>query len=106
VYDFDGFAKRDATGLPLEVIIPSDATVGMIFAQYINELAPHPNAAKLSIDYFYSDEGQVMFAEGYAHPPGMSLFREVAAKMIPADAYGNLHFRQDWRTSLQLSRKS
>jgi putative spermidine/putrescine transport system substrate-binding protein len=50
VYDFDGFAKRDSTGLPLEVIIPSDATVGMIFAQYINSRAPHPNAAKLTID--------------------------------------------------------
>jgi putative spermidine/putrescine transport system substrate-binding protein len=93
VYDFDGFAKRDATGLPLEVIIPSDATVGMIFAQYINELAVHPNAAKLSIDYFYSDEGQVMFAEGYAHPTrDVALPEEVAAKMIPADAYGNIHF--------------
>ncbi|OGO34911.1 MAG: hypothetical protein A2Z16_06715 [Chloroflexi bacterium RBG_16_54_18] len=93
VYDFDGFAKRDATGLPLEVIIPSDSTVGMIFAQYINELAPHPNAAKLGIDFLYSDEGQVKLAEGYAHPTrDVTLPDEVAAKMIPADAYGNLHF--------------
>jgi putative spermidine/putrescine transport system substrate-binding protein len=53
VYDFDGFAKRDATGLPLEVVIPSDGTVGMVFAQYINALA-QPNARW---DDFYSDEG-------------------------------------------------
>ena len=66
VYDFDGFAKRDATGLPLKVIIPTDGTVGMLFAQYTSATAPHPNASKLALDYFFSDEGQVMLARGYA----------------------------------------
>ena len=51
VYDFDGFAKRDATGLPLQVIIPQDATVGMLFAEYISAVAPHTNAAKLGQDF-------------------------------------------------------
>ncbi len=93
VYDFDGFAKRDATGLPLEVIIPKDATVGMLFAQYINPLAPHPNAAKLAINYFYSDEGQVAFATGYAHPSrDVTLPADVAAKLLPKTAYPNLYF--------------
>ncbi|TFH33593.1 MAG: extracellular solute-binding protein [Anaerolineales bacterium] len=93
VYDFDGFAKRDATGLPLEVIIPQDATVGMIFAQYINALAPHPNAAKLTINYFYSDEGQVAFATGYAHPTrDVELPAEISAKILPESAYPNLYF--------------
>jgi putative spermidine/putrescine transport system substrate-binding protein len=93
VYDFDGFAKRDATGLPLEVIIPQDATVGMIFAQYINALAPHPNAAKLAIDYFYSDEGQISFATGYAHTTrNVTLPPDVAAKLLPESAYPHLYF--------------
>lgn len=94
VYDFDGFNKRDSTGLPLEVVIPSDGTVGMLFAQYINKLAPHPNASKLAIDFFYSDEGQIMFAEGYAHPgrSDVVLPDEVAAKLLPESAYGELHF--------------
>jgi putative spermidine/putrescine transport system substrate-binding protein len=93
VYDFDGFAKRDATGLPLEVVIPSDATVGMLFAQYISSAAPHPNAAKLGIDFMFSDEGQVMLAQGYAHPTrDVTLPEDVAAKMLPESAYGNLHF--------------
>jgi putative spermidine/putrescine transport system substrate-binding protein len=96
VYDFDGFAKRDATGLPLEVIIPKDGTVGMLFAQYINALAPHPNAAKLSIDFLQSDEGQIMLAEGYAHPSrSVKLPADVAAKMLPESAYGNVHFPTD-----------
>ncbi|MEJ2350697.1 MAG: ABC transporter substrate-binding protein [Anaerolineales bacterium] len=93
VYDFDGFAKRDSTGLPLEVIIPSDATVGMIFAQYINSRAPHPNAAKLTIDYFYSDEGQIAFATGYAHTSrDVQLPADVASKLLPESAYPNLYF--------------
>jgi putative spermidine/putrescine transport system substrate-binding protein len=94
VYDFDGFAKRDATGLPLQVIIPQDATVGMLFAEYIYAYAPHPNAAKLTQDFLLSDEGQVMLAQGYAHPSrsDVVLPADVAAKLLPESAYGNLHF--------------
>jgi len=94
VYDFDGFAKRDATGLPLQVIIPSDATVGMLFAEYISAVAPHPNAAKLEQDFLLSDEGQVMLAQGYAHPArsDVALPADVAAKLLPESAYGNLKF--------------
>jgi putative spermidine/putrescine transport system substrate-binding protein len=65
VYDFDGFAKRDATGLPLQVIIPSDATVGRLFAEYISKVAP-TNAVS-SQDFLLSDEGQIMLAQ--AMPP-------------------------------------
>jgi putative spermidine/putrescine transport system substrate-binding protein len=94
VYDFDGFAKRDATGLPLQVIIPQDATVGMLFAEYISIVAPHPNAAKLEQDFLMSDEGQIMLAQGYAHPArsDVVLPADVAAKLLPESAYGNLHF--------------
>ena len=93
VYDFDGFAKRDATGLPLEVIIPKDGTVGMLFAQYISATAPHPNAAKVAINFLFSDEGQVMLAQGYAHPTrDVALPDDVRAKMLPTSAYGKVHF--------------
>jgi putative spermidine/putrescine transport system substrate-binding protein len=93
VYDFDGFAKRDATGLPLKVVIPKDATVGMLFAQYVSAQAPHPNAARVALDYFFSDEGQVMLAQGYAHPARkVTLPADVAAKMLPESAYGKIHF--------------
>jgi putative spermidine/putrescine transport system substrate-binding protein len=93
VYDFDGFAKRDSTGLPLKVIIPKDGTVGMLFAQYISAVAPHPNAAKVAIDFFFSDEGQILLAQGYAHPSRkVTLPPEVAGKMLPENAYGKIHF--------------
>jgi putative spermidine/putrescine transport system substrate-binding protein len=94
VYDFNGFAKRNDTGLPLEVIIPSDATVGMLFAEYISAVAPHPNAAKLEQDFLLSDEGQIMLAQGYAHPArsDVVLPADAVAKLLPESAYGNLHF--------------
>lgn len=93
VYDFDGFAKRDATGLPLQVIIPSDASVGMLFSQYISADAPHPNAGKAALDFMFSDEGQVLLAEGYAHPTrDIELPKDVAAKLLPKEAYANVHF--------------
>lgn len=93
VYDFDGFNKRDATGLPLEVVIPEDATVGMLFAQYISSEAPHPNAAMLWNDFILSDKGQEMLAEGYAHPArDIELSEEVSSRMLPEDAYPHLYF--------------
>ena len=94
VYDFDGFNKRDATGLPLEVVIPKDATVGMLFAEYISAVAPHPNAAKLENNFLFSDEGQIMLATGYAHPgrSNVKLPDDVAKKLLPESSYPNLHF--------------
>jgi putative spermidine/putrescine transport system substrate-binding protein len=94
VYDFDGFAKRDATGLNLEVVIPQDGTFGMYFAQYISSVAPHPNAAKLALDFLYSDEGQILLATGYAHPgrTDVVLPADVSSKLLPESSYPNLHF--------------
>lgn len=93
VYDFDGFAKRDATGLPLEVVIPKDGTVGMLFAEYVSAVAPHPNAARVANDYLFSDEAQRLIAEAYAHPARkVELPAEVTAKLLPESAYANLHF--------------
>ena len=75
------------------MIIPKDGTVGMLFAEYISAAAPHPNAAKLANDYFFSDEGQVMLAHGYAHPARkVTLPPDVAAKMLPESAYAKMHF--------------
>ncbi|WP_281038640.1 ABC transporter substrate-binding protein [Rhizobium sp. AN73] len=99
VYDFDGMAKRDATGLPLQVVIPTDGTVGMLFAQYVSANAPHPNAAKGALDFLFSDEGQQMLAAGYAHPTrDIPLPAEVSAKMLPKEQYEKVHFPSNLKT--------
>ena len=94
VFDFDGFAKRDATGLPLQVIIPADGTMGLPFTQYVVAGAHNPNAAKLAIEYLHSDAGQLLLAQSYAHPTHpVKLPDDLVAKILPESAYaGKLRF--------------
>ena len=39
-----------------------------MYVQAISAYAPHPNAAKLWMEYLYSDEGQNLWLKGYCNP--------------------------------------
>ena len=39
-----------------------------VYIQAISAYAPHPNAAKLWMEYLYSDEGQIDLAQGLCPP--------------------------------------
>jgi putative spermidine/putrescine transport system substrate-binding protein len=39
-----------------------------VYVQAISAYAPQPNAAKLWMEYLYSDEGQLGWLAGYCHP--------------------------------------
>jgi putative spermidine/putrescine transport system substrate-binding protein len=80
----DGFAGKPAA----EVVVPSDAVVAGVYVQAISAYAPHVNAAKLWMEYLYSDEGQLGWLAGYCHP---IRFNDLAAKKaIPADMLAKL----------------
>ena len=91
----DGFAGNPAA----QVIVPSDSVVAGVYIQAISAYAPHPNAAKLWMEYLYSDEGQLGWLAGYCHP---IRFNDMAArgvipqdlldKLPPADAYAKAVF--------------
>ena len=54
-----------------------------VYVQAISAYAPHPNAAKLWMEYLYSDEGQLGWLKGYCHP---IRFNDLAAKgVIPQE---------------------
>jgi putative spermidine/putrescine transport system substrate-binding protein len=53
---------------PVEVVVPPSAVVAGVYVQAISAYAPHPNAAKLWMEYLYSDEGQLGWLKGYCHP--------------------------------------
>ncbi len=53
---------------PIEVVIPSDGRLAGVYLQAISAYAPHPNAAKLWMEFLYSDEGQIIWMKGYCHP--------------------------------------
>jgi putative spermidine/putrescine transport system substrate-binding protein len=48
--------------------VPSDGVYASNYCQAINASAPHPNAAKLWMEFLYSDQGQLIWLKGYSHP--------------------------------------
>lgn len=89
-WDYNALAWRDGfAGNPkAEVVVPSDAVVAGVYVQAISAHAPHPNAAKLWMEFLYSDEGQLLWLEGYCHP---IRFNDMAARgVVPADLLAKL----------------
>jgi putative spermidine/putrescine transport system substrate-binding protein len=84
-WDYNALATRDslAGNPPVEVIVPSDVTLAGVYVQAISAYAPQPNAAKLWMEYLYSDEGQLGWLKGYCHP---IRFNDLVARgVIPQD---------------------
>jgi putative spermidine/putrescine transport system substrate-binding protein len=69
-WDYNALADRDKlAGNPkVEVVVPKSGVVAGVYVQAISAFAPHPNAAKLWMEYLYSDEGQQGLLNGYCHP--------------------------------------
>jgi putative spermidine/putrescine transport system substrate-binding protein len=83
-WDYNALADRDTLkGNPkVSVIVPKTGVVAGVYVQGISAYAPHPNAAKLWMEYLYSDEGQLGWLAGYCHP---IRFQDLqASKKIPA----------------------
>jgi len=95
-WDYNALADRDTLkGNPkVEVVVPKTGVVAGVYVQAISAFAPHPNAAKLWMEYLYSDEGQIGWLKGYCHPirfgdlvKSNKVSPDVLAKLPPAAAY-------------------
>jgi putative spermidine/putrescine transport system substrate-binding protein len=89
-WDYNALADRDTLkGNPkVEVVVPKTGVVAGVYVQAISAFAPHPNAAKLWMEYLYSDEGQIGWLKGYCHP---IRFQDlVKSKKVPADILAKL----------------
>ena len=100
-WDYNALSNRDKTdGNPnIGVIIPQNGVVAGVYVQAISAYAPHPNAARLWMEFLYSDEGQIIWLKGYGHPVRYAdlaargaIPADVAAKMPPAAAYAKAVF--------------
>ena len=62
--------QEDVHGLRISgsVSIPKSGVYGGYYCQAINADAPHPWAARLWQEFLYSDQGQLLFLKGFAHP--------------------------------------
>ena len=71
-WDYNALYGRDlmAGNPPIEVVVPVTGRLASVYVQAISKYAPHPNAAKLWMEYLYSDEGQLILLSppGYCHP--------------------------------------
>ena len=95
-WDYNNLAWRDslAGNPPVEVVVPASGVVAGVYAQAISAYAPHPNAAKLWMEYIYSDEGQNIWLKGYCHPIRFNdmaergvIPQELMDALPPAEAY-------------------
>ena len=95
-WDYNALSNRDKSdGNPsIGVIIPATGVVAGVYVQAISAYAPHPNAARLWMEFLYSDEGQIIWLKGYGHPVRYAdlaargvIPADVASKMPPAAAY-------------------
>ncbi len=92
--------KETLAGNPeIEVVIPKSGVIAGVYIQAISAYAPHPNAAKLWMEFLYSDEGQLIWLKGGCHPIRYNdlaargvIPAEIAAKLPPAEAYANAYF--------------
>lgn len=101
MWDYLGLGFRDQLkGKPnIQVSIPTDASIAGPYVSIVNKTAPHPFAARLWIEYIFSDEGQLYYLKGYAHPARYQALvaankvpSDLAAKLPPASQYANIQF--------------
>jgi putative spermidine/putrescine transport system substrate-binding protein len=89
-WTYNALAHRDeaAGNTEIDVVVPKTGRFGGVYVQAISAFAPHPNAAKLWMEYLYSDEGQNLWLKGYCNP---IRFEDMAARnAIPADMLAKL----------------
>lgn len=100
-WDYNGLSWRDElAGNPdLEVVVPKSGVLAGVYLQAISAYAPQPNAAKLWMEYLYSDEGQLGWLKGYCHPIRFNdmvargvVPQEMLDALPPADAYAKAVF--------------
>jgi len=100
-WDYLALANRDAlAGNPdTEIVIPKTGVIAGPYAGAISAYAPHPYTARLWWEFIMSDEGQLIYLKGYAHPIRFNdmakrgvVPADLAAKLPPAEAYANAVF--------------
>lgn len=100
-WDYENLAfKQQFKGNPtLEVSVPSDGVFGNYYSNGITKNAPNPYAARLWMEWIFSDEGQLNYIGGYAHPARYQdlvnrnkVPSQLAALLPPPEQYANVQF--------------
>jgi ABC-type Fe3+ transport system, periplasmic component len=86
---YNALAHKDtAAGNPvIDVVVPATGRFLGIYVQGISAYAPHPNAAKLWMQYLYSDEGQANWLKGYCNTTRVA---DLKARGVSSDLIAKL----------------
>ena len=89
-WTYNALANRDANSdlADIQVVVPASGRYAGVYVQGISAFAPHPNAAKLWMEFLYSDEGQNLWLEGYCNP--IRYEDMLSRDVIPADLAAKL----------------
>jgi putative spermidine/putrescine transport system substrate-binding protein len=89
-WDYNALANRDSTGgnPEIAVVIPKSGSIAGVYVKAISAYAPRPHAARLWMEFLYSDEGHVLWLKGYATPARFEAMKK--AGTIPADVLAKL----------------
>ncbi len=100
-WDYNALGDRDTMSgtVNIAVVVPPSGVIAGVYVQAISKYAPNPNAAKLWMEYLYSDAGQIGLLKGYAHPIRYNdlakrgiIPADLAAKLPPAEVYAKAAF--------------
>jgi putative spermidine/putrescine transport system substrate-binding protein len=69
-WTYNALADKDSLkgNPPITFVVPKSGRFGGVYVQAISAYAPHLNAAKLWMEYLYSDAGQNTWLGGYCNP--------------------------------------
>lgn len=89
-WDYNALGNRDETaGNPnIAVVIPKSGSLAGVYVQAISAYAPRPFAARLWMEFLYSDEGQMIWLKGYATPVRFDDLQQ--RNVIPSDLLARL----------------
>jgi putative spermidine/putrescine transport system substrate-binding protein len=100
-------AKKAKGMTPIDTVIAEGGKpYGAFYCQAISKYAPHPEAARLWQEFLYSDEGQILFLEGFAHPARFSdmvkrgvISKDLMAALPPSGPYAEALFANNNQTA-------
>jgi iron(III) transport system substrate-binding protein len=97
---FSGMPTRayqyNQKGGKLKFLLPEEGSVLLPQSMFILKKAPHPNAAKLWVDFILSEQGQTILVKGEAMVSGRTGFKSPLPEYAPAIDSLNL-INVDWQ---------
>ncbi len=94
-----GYGDELKDKIKWQVQVPKSGVFGNFYVQAINADAPNPFSARLWQEFLYSDEGQLLWLKGYAHPARFDdmvkrnvIPQKLLDKLPPAKSYEKIEF--------------